>query len=154
MAERDSRVIRGDQDIDRARMAFHRFWRWCLDRGLHMRMTLEQYVPPRTLDQSALFHCMVRDVARQCEWDGRRWNEQAWKVLMISAHAIASDEPGEVLRGLEGEFVAIRESTARMSKARTCSLIDYVDAWGSQNGVKWSQPGDLQTFREQQARAA
>lgn len=59
---------------------------------------------------------------------------------MVSAHSIATGEPAEMVIGLEGEVVNLRESTAAMSKKRFASLLDYVLAWGAMNGVKFSEP--------------
>ncbi|MDU2786367.1 MAG: recombination protein NinB, partial [Enterobacter sp.] len=38
--------------------------------------------------------------------------------------------------GLEGEFCAIRESTAKMGIRRMTSLIEYSQAFAVQNGVQ------------------
>jgi hypothetical protein len=51
-------------------------------------------------------------------------------------HAIATGKPGEVVPGLEGEFCAIRESTAKMGIRRMTSLIEYSQAFAVQNGVQ------------------
>lgn len=66
-----------------------------------------------------------------------------WKVIMVSAHAIATVEPAEMVIGLEGEVVNLRESTAAMSKKRFSSLMEYVLAWGANNDVKFSEPERL-----------
>ena len=63
-----------------------------------------------------------------------------WKVIMVSAHAIATGEPNEMVIGIEGEVVNLRESTAAMSKKRFASLVDYVIAWGAMNGIVFSEP--------------
>ena len=59
---------------------------------------------------------------------------------MVSAHAIATGEPNEMVIGIEGEVVNLRESTAAMSKKRFASLVDYVLAWGAMNGIVFSEP--------------
>ena len=95
--------------------------------------------PKRSLDQNAKFHAMIGDIVRAgIEWAGKRRTDDDWKALLVSGHAIATKQGGEVLAGLEGEVVFIRESTASMSKARGASLIDYVQAWGDLHGVRWS----------------
>jgi hypothetical protein len=63
------------------------------------------------------------------EWAGKPRDASAWKVLLVSGHAIATKETAEIVPGLEGEFVNIRESTALMSKSRGSSLIDYSEAF-------------------------
>ena len=95
----------------------------------------------RSLDQNAKLHAMFADVAAQCTFHGKKRTAEQWKVIFISAHSIATKEGGEILAGLEGEFVNIRESSARMSIKRMNSLIEYMLAWGAENEVEWSDPG-------------
>jgi hypothetical protein len=95
--------------------------------------------PKRSLDQNAKFHALCSDLARQCvEWAGVPRTAGEWKVLLVSGHAAATGLEAELVRGLEGEFVMLRESTAAMSKARGSSLIEYALAWCAQNNVKLS----------------
>jgi hypothetical protein len=94
--------------------------------------------PKRSGSQNDKFHAMCSDIARQCLWGGKRRTKDQWKVLLVSGHAHATKEGAEIVPGLEGEFVNIRESTATMSKARGSSLIEYTLAWGTQQGVIWS----------------
>lgn len=150
---RESLVIRTDQNVATARVAFRRFWQRCRDTGQAMRMTIEVFEPPRNVDQNALLHAALTDISRQCEWAGRKWPMEEWKALMVSAHAQVEERPAQVVAGLEGELVAIRESTARMSKRRMSSLIDYVLAWGSTNDVEWSKPGEVDEWRQEREAA-
>ena len=96
--------------------------------------------PTRTLDQNAKFHAMCNDIARSAvEWAGKRRSAKQWKVLLVSGHATATKEGSEVVPGLEGEFINLRESTAMMSKKRGASLIEYTQAFGDMHGVEWSE---------------
>ena len=79
-----------------------------------------------------------KDVANQAEFMGRKLSMEQWKVLFISGHAIATNQKADVVPGLEGEFVNIRESSAKMSVSRMASLIEYVTAYGVANGVKFN----------------
>jgi hypothetical protein len=82
--------------------------------------------PTRSSEQNAKFHAICSDLARaRVPWAGKPRTAAQWKVLLISGHAVATKEGGEVLPGLEGEFVAIRESSALMSVRRGSSLIEY-----------------------------
>jgi hypothetical protein len=91
----------------------------------------------RTLDQNAKFHSICSDLAKsKILWAGKPRTASEWKVLLVSGHAIATKEGAEIIPGLENEFVNIRESTAKMSKARGSSLIEYAVAWCATNGVK------------------
>lgn len=63
------------------------------------------------------------------EWNGKPRSEAEWKVLLISAHAYATGLEFEISIGLEGELIEVRESSAKMSKARSSSLIEYAIAF-------------------------
>lgn len=93
--------------------------------------------PSRSLDQSARFHAMCHALAKSpLEWAGKRRDADEWKFLLVSAHGVATKEPGELLLGLEQERVMLRESTAAMSVARMSSLIDYAAAFCASHGVE------------------
>lgn len=91
----------------------------------------------RSTDQNAHFHALCGDLAKSpLTWAGKRRTLEEWKALLISGHAVATNLGGEVIPGLEGEFVAIRESSAAMSVARSSSLIEYTRAYCVSHGVE------------------
>lgn len=92
----------------------------------------------RNLDQNARFHAMLGDIARQVKWCGKTLKPEQWKVLLISGHAVATKQPADIVPGIEGEFVNIRESSAEMSVGRMASLIEYVMAWAVGQGVRFT----------------
>lgn len=92
--------------------------------------------PKRSLDQNAKLHALLSDLAASpVKWAGKRRTLEEWKALMISAHAVATGRPGEVVPGIEGEYVAIRESSANMGVGRAASLITYLLAFCDTNHV-------------------
>jgi hypothetical protein len=95
--------------------------------------------PKRNLDQNAKFHAIVGDIAKSgLKWAGKPRTAAQWKVLLVSGHAAATNEGSEMVPGLEGEFVNLRESTALMSKKRSASLIEYALAFCAMNQVRLS----------------
>jgi hypothetical protein len=105
------------------------------------RMMIEVKPETRSLDQNAKFHVLCSDFQRaKAQWAGKARTASEWKVLLVSGHAVATKEMAEIVPGLEGEFVNIRESTAAMSKARGSSLIEYTLAFGAQQGIRFSAP--------------
>lgn len=91
----------------------------------------------RSTDQNAKLHAMLTDLAKSpVTWAGKRRNVEEWKAIIISGHAVATGSGGEVIPGIEGEFVAIRESSARMSVSRAASLIEYLMSFCVQNNVE------------------
>jgi len=94
----------------------------------------------RSLDQNAKFHAICSDLARSpMEWAGKRRTAAQWKVLLVSGHAVATKEAAEIIPGLEGEFINVRESTALMSVKRGASLIEYCIAFCSENDIPISE---------------
>jgi hypothetical protein len=92
--------------------------------------------PTRTLEQNAKFHAICSDLAKSgIVWAGKTRTADQWKVLIVSGHAVATKEAVEVVPGLEGEFINIRESTALMSKKRSSSLLEYALAFCAQNHI-------------------
>ena len=93
--------------------------------------------PTRSLDQSAKFHAICKDFQKSGKlFAGRPRTAIEWKVTLISGHSVATlDQRPEVIPGIEGEYVNIRESTARMSVKRAASLIEYAMAYAALNGI-------------------
>ncbi|MDM3063486.1 recombination protein NinB [Citrobacter sp. CK180] len=63
------------------------------------------------------------------QWAGSAWSQPSWKAILVSGHSIATGGQGKVIAGLEGELVAIRESTSSMGIRRMNSLIEYTQAF-------------------------
>lgn len=94
----------------------------------------------RSLDQNAKFHAICTDLAKShMAWAGNRRRADEWKVLLVSGHTKVTEGEVEFVPGLEGEFVNIRESTARMSVRRAASLIEYALAFCATNGVELTE---------------
>lgn len=105
------------------------------------RLVVEVKEPTRSSEASAKFHAMCGDFAKSgIQWAGKARSPDEWKVLLISGHAVATKIGAELVPGLEGEFLNIRESSARMSIARMNSLIEYSYAMGTSMGVRFSCP--------------
>ena len=93
----------------------------------------------RSLEQSAKLHAMFGELAIKAKWKGERLTLEQWKVLMISAHTVATQGDAKLTVGLEGELVNLRESSAQMSIKRMVSLIEYVQAWAAMNDIEFSK---------------
>ena len=109
-----------------------------LDSGQHLYIEIREAT--RNLDQNAKFHAICGGVAKSgTTWAGKPRTKTQWKCLLVSGHAIATDEPTDIVLGLEGEFINLRESTASMSIRRASSLIEYSLAWCAQTGIYIAQ---------------
>lgn len=100
------------------------------------RLVLEVRPETRSDAQNRLLHALFSDVAKQAEWMGQKRTALEWKLLFVSGHSVATKQGADLVPGLEGEFLNLRESTARMGKARMASLLDYVMSWAIEHGVE------------------
>lgn len=97
----------------------------------------------RSLPQNRTFHDMCDDIAKaRPVWNDMPMTADDWKQMLVLSHAMATDGSGvRLAKDLEGQgLVQLRESTARMSKARATSLIDYVIAWATTQGIPITVP--------------
>ena len=99
--------------------------------------------PSRTSDQNAKLWAMLSDVSRAMP-GGRRLTPDVWKAVFMNAcgHAVQFET------GLSGEPFPIGFRSSRLSKAQMSELIEFILAWGSENGVQWS---DDRTKEEREA---
>lgn len=86
--------------------------------------------PNRTLDQNARLWAMLTDVSQQVDWYGRKLSCEEWKHLFS-----ASLKRQDVVPGLDGGFVALGQSTSRMTKRELSDLMELISAFGVQKDV-------------------
>lgn len=113
-------------------VAYERGMRQVLD---GKRAVLELRPETRSDVQNAKLHALFSDISKKHMFNGRRLTLEQTKHLFISGHSIATGHEVDIVEGLEGERVDIRESSARMSVARMASLIEYVQCWAANNGL-------------------
>jgi hypothetical protein len=89
--------------------------------------------PSRSLDQNAKLWAMLSDIAR-AQPLGRRHTTETWKCLFMQAcgHAVHFEA------GLSGEPFPVGFRSSRLTKRQMCELIDFIQAWGDEQGVTWS----------------
>jgi len=100
---------------------------------------LEFKQPKRSVDQNALMWARLTEIARQVEWYGQKLSADDWKDIMS-----ASLRKARVVPGLEpGSFVPLGMRTSDMSKEEMGMLIDLIDAFASERGVKLDEAADV-----------
>ena len=94
----------------------------------------------RGKNQNALLHAILRDVATQCQWAGQQWPPEVWKRLMTAAWLRATMRDAEIIPSLDGQGVEIiYVRTSELNKSQCSELCEYIYAWGSERGVRWSK---------------
>ena len=91
----------------------------------------------RTIPQSDRMWAMLTDISTQREHCGRRYTPDQWKVLMM--HACGREV--QFIPSLDGStFIPWGQSSSDLSKGEMCELIDFMQAWGAENGVRFHDP--------------
>lgn len=91
----------------------------------------------RSLPQNDKLWAMLTDIARQATWDGKKRTTKVWKDLFTAA-VLTARGGVEVVPGLEGGIMLVGLRTSEMSVGEMADLITYMDAWGAQNGVTFT----------------
>lgn len=91
----------------------------------------------RSLPQNDLMWAMLTDVATQATHGGRRYTPDQWKVIFLAAIG----REIQFIPSLDGKtFIPWGQSSSDLSREEMGNLIDFIDAWGAQNGVKFHGP--------------
>jgi len=98
---------------------------------------VEFKAPKRTTDQNARMWAMLTDISRQKEHCGRKYTPDQWKILVM--HACGREV--QFIPALDGKtFLPWGQSSSDLSKDEMSELIEFLFAWGAENGVVWSDP--------------
>lgn len=90
--------------------------------------------PRRTIPQNSRLWAMLTDVAEQVEYYGKKRSPEDWKVIFTAALS----KEIEMVPGLDGRsFVALGLSTSKMDKQEHGALMDLIEAYGAEHGVKF-----------------
>jgi hypothetical protein len=89
--------------------------------------------PKRTIDQNSRLWALLSDVAMSKPL-GRMHTPEEWKCIFMAACG------WEVLflAGLDGRPFPQGFRSSQLTKSQMTTLQDFIMAWGSENGVKWS----------------
>lgn len=91
--------------------------------------------PRRTNDQNARFWAMLSDVSRS-KPGGRSMTPERWKAVFMQTfgHQVQFEND------LDGRPFPVGHSSSRLSKQDMSDLMEFISAWGSENGVVWTEP--------------
>ena len=107
------------------------------------RLQLEVRAETRSTQQNRKLHACIADIARQVEWAGKHRDIDVWKRLLMAAWLRARGEPLEILPALDGCGVdVVFEKTSNLDVTQCSELLEYVLAWGAEQGVRF-QGADL-----------
>jgi hypothetical protein len=111
--------------VDRERAAV-----WCKQAPAGTRV--EFRAPKRSLPQNDRMWAMLTDIATQKEHGGRKYTPDQWKVLFM--HACGREV--QFIPALDNStFIPWGQSSSDLSKEEMTQLIEFMLAWGAENGV-------------------
>lgn len=100
--------------------------------------------PRRSLPENALLHALIHELARKLEWAGSKRDPEVWKRLLLAAWCRAEGASVEILPALDGHGVDIVPArTSRLNKRQCADLIEWIYAWGAEQGVRWDAPQEV-----------
>lgn len=99
------------------------------------RMTVEVKPETRSLQANARMWAMLAEISKQVDWHGRRLTATAWKHVFTAALT-----KQDVVPGIDGGFVVLGKETSKMTRAEMSELQELMEAFGAQQGVKFSAP--------------
>lgn len=91
--------------------------------------------PTRSSAQNSRLWASLTDISKQVEWYGKTLTPEDWKALFT-----ASLKRMEVVPNLEGNgFVALGQSTSKMSRRELSDLLELMSAFAAEKGVIFSE---------------
>jgi hypothetical protein len=94
--------------------------------------------PTRSLEQNALLHAMLDDIAR-LEPMGRKHTPDEWKAIFMQAAGWES----AFLPGLSGGFFPIGFRSSRMTVRQMADLLTFIMGWCAEQGVTFPAREDV-----------
>lgn len=89
----------------------------------------------RSLEQNARLHAMLSEISRKTTYLGKSRGVEFWKGLFVSGWQMATNQHPEIVPGLEGEFINIRESTTKLTVGKLTEVMDYIEAYCGMNNI-------------------
>jgi hypothetical protein len=109
------------------------------------RLVLTVCEETRSLEQNALLHAALTDIANQTEWMGRKLSVEVWKRLCMASWLREKGEQPMLIPALDGNgFDVIFEKTSKLSVAQCSELLEWCFAFGAEHNVKFRDLGDGQ----------
>lgn len=127
--------------VDNARDRMAHAWNIAcklLQFGKSVRVTIEELLPKRSVEQNALFHAICGDIAKQRMWAGKYRDTEAWKRLLVDAWARHEQKvQAEIVPSLDGQSVVnLGIQTRKMRVGDMADLITFAQAYCAEHDVR------------------
>jgi hypothetical protein len=86
----------------------------------------------RSIEQNSLLWARLEEIAKQVDWYGEKLTSEDWKHVFS-----ASLKKQKAVRGIDGGFVVLGQSTSKMTKAEMADLLTLMEAFAAERGVNF-----------------
>lgn len=94
----------------------------------------------RSAEQNKKLHAMLADIARQVEHAGMKWDVTIWKRLCTASWLRETGAAIQMIPAIDGNGIdVLYERTSKLSMKKCAELILWVEAFGAEHDVKWTQ---------------
>lgn len=94
----------------------------------------------RSSEQNKKLHACLSDISKQVEHAGKKWDVLIWKRLLTAAWLREAGEQPQLIPALDGNgFDVVYERTSQLSVKQCASLLEWIQAFGAEHQVRWSQ---------------
>lgn len=111
--------------------------------GLPLDKPVKVSVNPadRSSEQNRALHAALSDISRQVEHYGKKFDVETWKRLCTAAWLREEGEQAQLIPAIDGQgFDLVFARTSKLTVKQCASLLEWVSAYGSQAGVRWTSP--------------
>jgi len=107
--------------------------------GKKLELTISE--EKRSLDQNAMFHSILTQIARQAQHAGAKWSVDDWKRLTLDLwNRERGDGSARVVAALDNNGIVQLGLTSRsLTKAEASEYTEFLMAWAAQNGIEISE---------------
>lgn len=105
------------------------------------RLTLTVTAESKSREQERMYHDLIGQIAKQAQHLGAQWSAEEWKRLLVSQFAKETGlTGGRIVPSLDGQgIVQLDFQTRRFTVKQASEFIEWLYAWGAQNGVEFKE---------------
>ncbi|YCH23140.1 recombination protein NinB [Pseudomonas sp. D1-3] len=94
----------------------------------------------RSGEQNKKLHAALGDISRQVEHAGKKWDILIWKRLLTAAWMREAGDNPQLIPAVDGNgFDIVYERTSQLTVKQCANLLEWIQAFGAEHGVRWSQ---------------
>lgn len=94
----------------------------------------------RSGEQNKKLHAALGDISRQIEHAGKKWDILIWKRLLTAAWMREAGDNPQLIPAVDGKgFDIVYERTSQLTVRQCASLLEWIQAFGAEHNVRWSQ---------------